>query len=692
MISKRKDSSGFTLIEVLVASFIMMIAVAGFVTLQSKYMRTDLELNLRLIALQLAQEKVDDLKNFEVLEVTAGEVAFNDIDDNTGGSLGAGNVVVNVKSDNSRNYTFSRSWNVTKQYYVDTNADGIPETWVNEGTPSAPSPEPPVADQKLVSVSIAWTDVEGQVKNVSLESIIPPVLASRSFQANNETDNAKVQPKVAYTPGLAPDVISYDLGNGENIETSKPVPDIDNQGENNVVQFETIRFINLPGQTDKLEQEDFLTVNCNCKLGGSGLAKTPSMTVYNGNELVVKPGVEVSKTVGVLDGSQQPDICTACCRDHHDTSKMVNDEQFFRTEGGLPHGHYKRLANGLYSKALSTGDAYEEICRFKRVDGYFQIYPDWQLIDVIEFSDRYLLDSDKLTSYTNYTESKIAAEIRGTSPPDKPSDRDITVAPGGYQLIARGIYLDRMTASHKSALKTMIASGSSDWKAFTPFYDVNLTLLSQWESLDTDIATVTNEDIRTIIDPINDFYGTYSRGRVEALFDGDVNILTKSMAYNASITGTSPVSPAEELGALIDSSLRVTVDSKSAAEKFFAIIGNINCLITINGITEACDTNNDKKATYVDLSDVDISVDPAQFVCPITIPKGKSTPFFSCENVSENWRGDIAFAFTKLGYTATIKIKLPDGSTIESDRITLDTGLDSTSNQEYEVIIELSKP
>ena len=116
VISKRKDSSGFTLIEVLVVSFIMMIAVAGFVTLQSQYMRTDLELNLRLIALQLAQEKVDDLKNFEVLEVTAGEVAFNDIDDNTGGSLGAGNVVVNVKSDNSRNYTFSRSWNVTNQY------------------------------------------------------------------------------------------------------------------------------------------------------------------------------------------------------------------------------------------------------------------------------------------------------------------------------------------------------------------------------------------------------------------------------------------------------------------------------------------------------------------------------------------------------------------------------------------------
>ena len=164
------------------------------------------------------------------------------------------------------------------------------------------------------------------------------------------------------------------------------------------------------------------------------------------------------------------------------------------------------------------------------------------------------------------------------------------------------------------------------------------------------------------------------------------------MAFNAGITGTTPVSPYEVLLAQRDDSLTVTVNSKSSSEKFFALIGNINCVITLNGVTEACETNNSKKASFVDLEQVKITNNPSQFTCPITIPKGKSTPFFSCENVSENWTGDIIFAFSKTGYNVVIKVQYPDGTIVESDRVTLSSGLNSTSNQEYSVIIEVTQP
>ncbi len=681
---------GFTLIEVLIASLIIMLGVTGFVTLQSEFMRSDAKLNLRQVALQLAQEKMDDLRQFDVLEVATGESAYNDIDTNLGGSLGAGDVVVSIKTDNNRSYTFTRSWQVTDQYYVDTDADGEPDTWLDEGSAGIPVPAPTVSSKKQVTVSINWVDHEGQDKSLSIEGNIAPVPISRSFQANNESDNAKAQPKVAYTPGQAPDVISYELGNGESIETSKPVPDIDNQGENNVVQFETIRYIDLPDQTDKLEQEDFLTVNCSCKLAGTGSGKTPSMTTFNGSELVVKAGEEITKTVGVVANNQQPGMCNACCNDHHDTSSMISNEQYFRAESGAPHSHYKRQSDGSFVKANYTGDEYDEVCRFKRVDGFFQIYPDWELLDIIQFSDQYLLNSDKLTTYTNYTESALVAEIQGLTKPTKPADRSLTVRPGGYQLISRGIYLDRMTSSHKAALSQMIDEGKTDWKAYAPFYDVNLTLLANWNSAQTSIATITNEAIKTILDPVNDFYGTYSRGRIEALTDGTATMITKAMGHNAGITGTSPVSPYEVLAAKQDNSLNVTVISKSSAEKFFALIGNINCLITMNGVTEACETNNDKKSSYVDLSGVSITNSPSQFNCPITIPKGKSTPFFSCQNVSESWKGDIIFAFSKDNYDVTLKIQKPDGTIVESNKISLSGGLTATSTQEYSLIIEIT--
>lgn len=681
---------GFTLVEVLIASFIIMISVTGFVTLQSEYIKSDKKLNLRAVALQLADEKVDDLEQFDVLEAEPGAKAFVDIDDDVGGDMAAGNITVNLKQGEQTTHQFTRSWDVTNQYLVDTDADGQPDTWVDEGEPGVPVPAPSIPGRKQVEVTISWQDQSGDNKSVTMDASLAPVLTSRSFRANNEVANSKIQPQVNYSPGAAPDVIAYELGNGETVETSKPVPDIDNQGENNIVQFETVRYIDLPQEVDKLEQEDFLTVNCSCQLAGNGTGRTPSRTVFNGNELVVESGEEVVKTVGEVVNNQQPAICNQCCRDHHDTSTMVNEQRYYRKELGAPHKHYQRQNDGSFSVASSTGDPYDEVCRFKRVNGYFELYPDWQLVDIIEFSDGYLLDAEALVNYTGYTEAVIKSAFTGAERPLKPSDRDLILPPGGYQLISRGIYVDYMTTEHRAALQEMIDEGREDWKAFVPFYDINLTLLSAWESTNDEVAEVTSEDIKTILDPQNDFYGTYSRGRIEALFDGEATIGVTAARFNSGITGTVPVSPVEAATVREDNSLSLTVNSKSAAEKFYALVSNINCLITINGVTEPCETNNNKKSTYVDLTNLVLTKDPNQFECNVNIPKGKSTPFFSCNNISENWQGSITFSLIKAGFTVEMSVRQPNGEVIQTDQLRL-SGLESTSTQEYELIINLTQ-
>ncbi|MEW9798742.1 prepilin-type cleavage/methylation domain-containing protein [Alteromonas sp. CYL-A6] len=682
---------GFTLVEVLVAAFIIMLSVTGFVALQSEYMKSDAKLNLRTVALQLADEKVDDLRQFTTLTAEAGEFAYNDIADDAGGEIAAGVVTVELKQGDAVSYDFTRNWTVTNQYLVDTDADGTGDTWLNEGDAGLPVPAPTVPGRKLVEITVSWQDQNGDNTSVTVNSSLAPVLISRSFVANNETANAKTQPQVKYTPGVAPDVIAYDLGNGETIETSKPVPDIDNKGNNNIVEFETVRYVDLPEEADKLEQEDFLTVNCSCALAGSGTGYTPARTVYNGKELVVEKGEAITKTIGEAVGTGQPEICNQCCRDHHDTTAMVSEEKYYRKEYGVAHRHYQRQPDGTFVPASSTGDLYDEVCRFKRVDGYYELYPDWQMIDIIEFRDNYLLDADRLASYTTYTEDVVEAQVAGRTAPTKPADRNITVPPGGYQLISRGIYLDYMTDEHRAAVRAMIADGREDWKAFVPFYDINLTLLSGWRSSNTDAATVTSEAIKTILDPDNDFYGTYSRGRVEALFDGEANITTYATRYNSGITGSGPISPADFYYALFDNTLKVTVDSKSSAEKFYALVANINCLITIGGVTEPCETNNDKKSSFVDLTALTITKDPNQFLCTVTVPKGKSTPFFSCNNVSENWRGTLRFGLPVTGALVNFKVRMPDGSIVDTNEISLSSGLDATSTEEYELIIEVTK-
>jgi hypothetical protein len=325
------------------------------------------------------------------------------------------------------------------------------------------------------------------------------------------------------------------------------------------------------------------------------------------------------------------------------------------------------------------------------VDGYFELYPDWQLLDIVEFDDQYLFSGTNLVGYTSYTEGLIEATISNNTLPSKPSNRDISVGPGGYQFISRGIYLDRMKSSHLAEVQAKIANGEADWKAITPFYDINLALLSNWASDTPTVATVTQEDIESIIDPANNYYGTYSRGRVEALADGNADISVSAYGYNAGITGRDPISPFEKVSLKTDDSVEVTVDSKSSSEKFFAIIGDINCLITVSGTQKSCETNNSKKSNYVDLSTMTIIENPSRFTCSITIPKGQATPFFSCVDVSENWTGDIVFSLSLGTATVNISIQYPNGTINSNGTLTLSTGLNASSSQEYSVLLEIVK-
>jgi hypothetical protein len=60
-------------------------------------------------------------------------------------------------------------------------------------------------------------------------------------------------------------------------------------------------------------------------------------------------------------------------------------------------------------------------------------------------------------------------------------------------------------------------SSNTDRLEKIPFAEVNLTLLSNWTSLEPAKVSVTNEAIATVSDPANDYYGTYSRGETTSL-------------------------------------------------------------------------------------------------------------------------------------------------------------------------------
>ncbi|WP_339722968.1 hypothetical protein [uncultured Paraglaciecola sp.] len=185
--------NGFSLIEVSVASLIIMLGVTGYVTLQSEYVVTDTKLNLRGVALNLAQEKLTDLAYFQRLRYVEGVSSFQTIANNLGGTIPAGESKV-VLSTQEHLQTYTTQWEVENLYYVDTNFDGVADTWVKPGSPFFPVELPRNAHLKNVHVMVTWLDTNGDTKQIDMFGSIAPIEQSQSFQTKYRSSSALAEP------------------------------------------------------------------------------------------------------------------------------------------------------------------------------------------------------------------------------------------------------------------------------------------------------------------------------------------------------------------------------------------------------------------------------------------------------------------------------------------------------------------
>lgn len=188
------QEDGFSLVEVLIASVIMMLGVTGYVTLQSEYVIADRNLNLRSLAMHIAQEKIHDLYYFEQLTLATGKRSYSEILNNKGGDTAAGTRLVKVSNNISDEHEFVLNWSVLDKYFVDSNFDGVADTWIKQGHVLLPKVLPPFADIKVVSVEVTWVDLTGNVQTVVVASNIAPIQQSNSFQVLYRDNSVTASP------------------------------------------------------------------------------------------------------------------------------------------------------------------------------------------------------------------------------------------------------------------------------------------------------------------------------------------------------------------------------------------------------------------------------------------------------------------------------------------------------------------
>lgn len=137
------------MVEVLIAIIILAGGLIALVNFQADLFRGHSDTSQHSQALQLAQNKLSDLRRYTVLDTTSGQFAYQDI------ANGNDSQVIG-------NTSFTRAWTVTE------------------------STSPPY---KTVAVTVSWTNRQNEAKSVTLDSIIGKVDPAISGEVTQDIGN-----------------------------------------------------------------------------------------------------------------------------------------------------------------------------------------------------------------------------------------------------------------------------------------------------------------------------------------------------------------------------------------------------------------------------------------------------------------------------------------------------------------------
>ncbi|CAJ1795062.1 hypothetical protein PEKONANI_01122 [Aeromonas jandaei] len=650
---------GFGLLEILITLVVLGVGIVGLVAMSKSGLIISQDGRRYETAMRLAESKLDEFRNFNsVVTATAPLTAYNQIS--------SASASVTMSGD-----PYSLTWTVTNQYLNGSN-------WQNTAPVGYRLSYP---GRKAITVSVGWTDSEGQAQTLQLAGNVSPIESLSSAQLDGGLDTTRQGPKVNYTPGVAPDVISVELGDGNKQETSKPLPTVTSKDGQvgKLVQFETVTYKPEAGGSTQQVLQDMASVSCSCSFDDNLSSYLPGQ-VYNSasNQLYWKAGAMQSKPTGTLDNSinGQPTLCTSCCKDHFDGSGSSFSN--FYAPLNTSRVRYNSSLNAV------TNGKYVDACRFVRLDGYYRPLPDWNLVKVVVTTADFLAKPANQASYQKYIKYVVKTYIdwqkstlrwvKGASA-TLPTITDfstwlatnaeaggdtatgITVSTGTAQLIARGIYVDVLDPVYLANIDT----SSVDYLTKIPFQDINLTMLAEWSmgpltlltGNATDYVAVTNEAVKTVVDLNNYYFGSYSRGYMTAkksTKDSNQvlrNVTVRVTAYQGNSGITASLISARDQSQALTADMLVKVDAAQQTVPTIKVSGRIQCLERGKGNNnpppEACGKNS--------FSNLSISTPNSGATCRIDYPQANNQPAaYLCE-APENSTLVINLSYTNQGST-----------------------------------------
>lgn len=534
---------GFSLIEVLVALLVLSLGLIGLAKFHGKLLQSGSDANQLSVATTIAEEKIEQLRSFDFL-VDNGDpgIAYENIAD--------GQETLTPSNNNNYNTSYNVTWKVQDCYMngvreLDAGGNDIDGCLEGFGQNEPAGWDLGAVDgqmYKAVTVDVDWSESD---LGVTLTSIIESADFRDTFLPPTDGDGSGAGGDVAETTDILSDEVQVDVDtdSGQKRQAGKPLPEVvGNKNTNNtLVAFDVITYtpLNNPANEASVNlREEFLNVACECQFTGEGPGYIPGhvqwsmVGQYRFDSVNTGPTSVVNKTIATPTGNNDADVeglCTLCCRDHHDGNQAVRYDGQTGVTGN--HEHYDPVT-GLPVSAVD--DVYLESCRFKRIDGVFRVFQDWKLQEINVIPNEQLLNNATLAdAYSDYVADYLVPDASVTSYSDVQAEMtDVSVSINGTpaQLLARGIYLDQVykndaTGELSTGLDSYAAYSGNDKLEQTPFAEVNLTLLADWDALNIQPPSESNpppyfyddayldEDLATI-DVTDSYYGNlYRRGQ-----------------------------------------------------------------------------------------------------------------------------------------------------------------------------------
>lgn len=535
MLSGPRGRKGFSLIEVMVAVVILSFGLLALAALQASLFRAGAEAKARENATAIAQQVVEDARTFAFVTPPTGYTGY------TYQSLDTGNLgkmtVGGVEFTTTR--TVSR-W---------VNASGTTTFQANAATTGAVTSGTP--EFKMVTVSVSWSDEAGNSKSVEIKDAIAAIAPSDAAQVAKKPGDGPESPKVWIEPPNKdnPQVVPIAVGGDQSSASSNPKPQQFVQDVSAATVFSVMTFTGSSSAEQVLlnRKLDVAAVSCVCSAGGVSTLASPKYqpAVWSGLQLAyLEPrtatvGSKVGTPVVSNSTPEIKEMCTVCCRDHHDgalndaptRSKPRTDPWRLYTAAEVSakeehYGYPPSSGNGFQLEVLrplgeETANRYIDSCQLIRVGGRMRLAVDPQQSNLLvtPITGTTYDVPDFVDNYSKFVTGSVKAGITQIAPTTSkyPSPAQAFpvftvgagdglrlttpislnnpgISPDRHSLIAFGLYVDYLTpetlAAYKCAYGTKQDPEPTGCEGQTqrnpletiPFYAVNVANLGEWRS------------------------------------------------------------------------------------------------------------------------------------------------------------------------------------------------------------------